>query len=88
MSDLDNTSLEDVISEYLGDDHACNRVWSAWQYGTMTEDDFEPLSDTPRVQELVELYEEHQQKDIEKLAFHTGIPAEVLSGYLKAREDK
>ena len=33
----------------------CNRAWSAWGYGTMTENDFSPVSDDDEaVMEIVE----------------------------------
>ena len=32
----------------------CTRVQEAWQYGTMTQDDFEQLSDTEAFTEIIE----------------------------------
>ncbi len=52
----------------------------------------ELIPDRPSVQPLtlrnavIELHKIHN-KDIEKLAFHTGIPAEVLNGYLRSKTD-
>jgi hypothetical protein len=41
--------LADLFAELLTDVYHCTRVWSAWGFGTMSEDDFEPVdcSDTP-----------------------------------------
>ncbi len=41
-SDTNRDKLRDLIAEGLGDTYACTRVWSAWSYNTMTEDDFKP----------------------------------------------
>ncbi len=30
----------DIVSSHLRDTYACSRVWEAWGYGTMTEEDF------------------------------------------------
>lgn len=35
----------DLLTVELGDSYDCTRVWSAWDYGTMGEDDFEPVLD-------------------------------------------
>lgn len=41
--------LVDIIIDHLHCTYHCTRVWSAWSYGTMGEDDFEEVneSDTP-----------------------------------------
>ena len=41
--------LIDMIAEHLSGTYHCNRVWSAWSVGTMSEDDFSDVgeSDTP-----------------------------------------
>jgi hypothetical protein len=37
------TDLREAIAEVLRDTtYSCGRVWQAWQYNTMTEDDFSP----------------------------------------------
>lgn len=43
-------AMTDKIAEMLRGTFHCHRVWSAWQVGTMSEDDFSPVeeSDTPR----------------------------------------
>lgn len=57
---MDKTTKEEMrekIANLLADDYACTRVWEAWQYGTMSRDDFILLSDTERVDELLALIE-------------------------------
>lgn len=45
--------IDDAITESLGDAMDCTRVWSAWGYGTMDEDDFVRVADDPcRVMEI------------------------------------
>ena len=38
-------SLREAVAGSLNSTYVCGRVWSAWQVGTMTEDDFVPFSD-------------------------------------------
>lgn len=38
--DAIDSALHDAMAEQLGDLYYCGRVWSAWQVGTMTENDF------------------------------------------------
>jgi len=45
MSDSIKGRLKDAIREQLSDALYCTRVWEAWGYGTMTEDDFVCLAD-------------------------------------------
>ena len=42
-------ALIDLISQALQGTYHCTRVWAAWNVGTMSQDDFEPVeeSDTP-----------------------------------------
>lgn len=61
--------LHEKLVELLKDDLCCERVWEAWQYGTMTQDDFAPLNGTERVDELLQLFTAHFQaavKDIKQ----------------------
>lgn len=44
--------LERALSSSLADAYDCNRVWSAWGYGTMDENDFVPVLD--RLDEIVD----------------------------------
>lgn len=39
-------SLTDLIAEHLSGTYHCHRVWSAWQVGTMSEDDFSDVGDS------------------------------------------
>lgn len=41
-------AVTEVIANELSDSEAlvCNRVWEAWSYGTMSDDDFENASET------------------------------------------
>ncbi|UVS95683.1 hypothetical protein [Burkholderia glumae] len=46
-------AVRDALAQALGDTYDCTRVWSAWGYGTMGEDDFSPIAeDDHRLQEL------------------------------------
>lgn len=40
MSDDLKTKIRDAIASNMTSVYLCNRVWSAWRYGTMSEDDF------------------------------------------------
>lgn len=44
----------DALSKAIGGDaYDCTRVWEAWSVGTMSEDDFEPITeDIDRVNEI------------------------------------
>ena len=46
---LDKDELAQLIAEHLGGTYHCTRVWEAWNVGTMSQDDFEPVdeSETP-----------------------------------------
>ena len=74
-------SDRDKVAELLGDDYACNRVWEAWQVGTMTQDDFILLSDTERVDEIVELIQNARKEEHEKLLEYMNTPATRLVTY-------
>jgi hypothetical protein len=45
-------AIREVLMSELGDAYDCVRAWDAWSYGTMTQDDFIPVTD--RVDDLVE----------------------------------
>lgn len=50
-----NEDEKEKIRKILGDTYICERVWSAWEAGTMTKDDFSEASDS---EELIdELYD-------------------------------
>jgi len=43
----------DAVAAALGDAYDCGRVWAAWSYGTMGEDDFSLVVEDPdRVSEI------------------------------------
>lgn len=37
--------MKNIIIESLNNLYFCDRVWSAWSYGTMTQEDFIPLNE-------------------------------------------
>lgn len=48
LADIDDSfvgRIDDAITEALGDAMDCTRVWSAWSYGTMGENDFVRVAD-------------------------------------------
>jgi hypothetical protein len=47
-------ALVDIIGSHLIATYACTRVWEAWGVGTMTEDDFVPLSECEFTDELAD----------------------------------
>jgi hypothetical protein len=54
-----DSDLEEKVRNLIYDgDYVCTRVWEAWQVGTMTEDDFVPLNETERVDEIVQLIQD------------------------------
>ena len=42
LSEEQKTEIRSDIQKSLIDTYRCTRVWEAWSYGTMTEDDFKP----------------------------------------------
>lgn len=52
MTDIDE--LTEKIRQALsaGEALQCTRVWEAWQYGTMTDEDFTDASDGPLAEEI------------------------------------
>jgi len=53
-------AIAGAVADILGDAYHCERAWSAWSHGTMTEDDFYSVneSDTPNeiAAKVAELY--------------------------------
>jgi hypothetical protein len=49
-------AMRDIIAEAIGGDtYDCTRVWSAWGIGTMSEDDFVPITlDEERLYEIAD----------------------------------
>lgn len=52
-SDWKPTGTEENLHEILRSEYACTRHWSAWQYGTMTQEDFTPMGETEIVGDLI-----------------------------------
>ncbi len=52
MSEL-RDKISDILTSNLGDSYYCSRVWSAWSYGTMTEDDFEEVNESENIDDIV-----------------------------------
>jgi hypothetical protein len=46
--------IAELVRTHLTSVYACTRVWSAWQVGTMTEDDFIPASEIEMADEIAE----------------------------------
>ena len=42
-------ALRDALADSLGGVYVCNRAWSAWGVGTMTQDDFYPAAESDDV---------------------------------------
>lgn len=53
--------LQHALLAELGGTYDCTRVWSAWSYGTMDQDDFVPVLD--RLEELIETIVWHIRND-------------------------
>ncbi|GAA0493452.1 hypothetical protein GCM10009097_06610 [Pigmentiphaga daeguensis] len=51
---LDRDTLVDLIAVHLSGTYHCTRVWSAWSFGTMSEDDFEDVSESDTPSELAD----------------------------------
>lgn len=49
LGDEQRAQLRDALAQALGDTYVCGRVWAAWQYGTMTADDFQPAAECDEV---------------------------------------
>lgn len=55
MNEQLKEEIRDAIHDALGGALDCNRVWSAWGVGTMSEDDFSQVADDPaRVEEITD----------------------------------
>jgi len=46
--------LKRIIVENLKGNYYCDRVWSAWSYGTMTEDDFSPSEESDSIDDFAD----------------------------------
>lgn len=45
--------IRKVLKDWLSDERYCTREWSAWSYGTMTQDDFVPIDVDEIVDDIV-----------------------------------
>lgn len=61
------SGLIDYLRSELSGAYDCTRVWSAWSYGTMSEDDFTPLDD--RIEDIAS-----------SILSHLGIPDTSTEG--------
>lgn len=52
-SSWDPTGADADLDTILDGEYACTRVWEAWQYGTMTQDDFVPMAESEIVGDLL-----------------------------------
>jgi len=41
-----HSKVRDAIAANLTSVYLCGRVWSAWNHGTMSEDDFQPADES------------------------------------------
>jgi hypothetical protein len=56
LTDKQKEAMRDALSATLGDAMDCTRHWSAWGYGTMSQDDFKLVADNDeRIDDLVEV---------------------------------
>jgi hypothetical protein len=55
---IDENQLFKILSSWLNGEYYCTRVWEAWSYGTMTEEDFVPID----VDEIVQSIKEASDK--------------------------
>ena len=46
--------IRKVLKDWLSDERYCTREWSAWSYGTMTQDDFVPIDVDEIVDDILE----------------------------------
>ena len=48
--------IEEKIIHICKGNYSCGRVWTAWQYGTMTQEDFAPLEESEEfISEVMDL---------------------------------
>lgn len=54
--------LIDLINDHLTSTYVCTRVWSAWGYGTMSQDDFVDARETDLAADLAEALIEREKQ--------------------------
>jgi hypothetical protein len=47
-------TIEKVLPGWLNGEFYCTRVWEAWNYGTMTQEDFKPIDVDEIIQSIKE----------------------------------
>lgn len=47
-------ALAEIVRSHLTSTYHCTRVWEAWSVGTMTEDDFEPASESGMAEDIAD----------------------------------
>lgn len=47
-------TLAEIVRSHLTSTYHCVRVWEAWHVGTMTEDDFEPASESDMAEDIAD----------------------------------
>ncbi len=51
---LTREALAEIVRSHLTSTYHCTRVWEAWHVGTMTEDDFEPASESDMAEDIAD----------------------------------
>lgn len=53
ITDEQKSVIRDALKQALRDSYDCTRAWSAWSYGTMSQDDFSHIPDDDnRIEEI------------------------------------
>lgn len=67
--------LHDAVVKVLGDAYDCNRVWSAWGVGTMSEDDFVLVAeDAERVTDIIAAVSKVLMENLPKIGPRIYVP--------------
>lgn len=78
-----HVKIAEIICESFKEVYYCNRVWSAWSYGTMTEDDFIEVSEDDELIDNLKSFFTDTLTDIqafmEQYYINTSIPATEIS---------
>lgn len=62
---LTTDRIANIVRDHLTAVYSCTRVWSAWSYGTMGQDDFVEASETELAEEIAEAIKAAMQADRE-----------------------
>jgi hypothetical protein len=85
MTDFNGTDAE--LPGLLTDVYACNRVWSAWSAGTMTEDDFVPAAQDEDVRADLIAWRDAARTLTDWQRFQVSEARDVLSRWDAGRDD-